>query len=132
MLDDYTKAKFPLDVDWPNGGCKVRLYGAIGGRVIGAAFRAYEVDGELIEDFSQSLDWDGQGLFGGDPTEYESMHLPPPPAVVEQRIIAMQDDLAIIRARLDQWPDAPDEWRKRDLEKVERLERQIAQLKGDA
>lgn len=132
MLDDYTKAEFPLDLEWKNGGRKVRLYGAMGKRVFGVSFRTYEVDGETFEELSQSLDWDGQGIFGSDPVQYSSMHLPPPPAKVAARVAELQDQIASAQGRLDGMPDAPQEWRTIDEKAIERAKAQIASLQGDA
>lgn len=132
MLDDYTKAEFPLDLVWKNGGCMVRLYGVIGKRVIGASFRTYQVDGETFEDFGQSLDWDGQGIFGSDPIAYASMHLPPPPAKIAEKVAELQDRIASAQGRLDGMPDAPQEWRSIDERMIERAKAQIAFLQGDA
>ena len=132
MLDDYTKAEFPLDLEWKNGGCKVRLYGTMGGRVFGVAFFTYEVDGETFEELSQSLDWDGQGIFGSDPVQYQSMHLPPPPAKAAAHIAELQDQIASAQGRLDGMPDAPQEWRTIDEKAIEQAKARIAHLQGDA
>lgn len=129
MLDDYTKAEFPLDLHWPNGNSRVRLYGTIGKRVIGASFRTYEVDGEICEDFGQSLDWDGQGLFGSNADQYPTMHLPLPPAMRESRVTALQDEIDAARDRLNSFPDAPPEWRAADERKIASNEEKIAQIR---
>jgi len=125
MLDDYTKAQFPLDVKW-QGGPTVRLYGTMSGRVFGVSFRTYEVDGETHDHFSQSLDWDGQGIYGGG--GYPSMNLVPPPAAVIGHIASIRAEIAAAQARLDAMPEAPVEWRRVDEANISRLTKALEQL----
>lgn len=125
MLDDYTKAQFPLDVKWGNG-TTVRLYGTMSGSVFGVSFFTREVDGETREDFSQSLHWDGQGIYGGG--GYPSMNLAPPPAAVVGRIAEIRTEIAAAQARLDAMPDAPVEWRRVDEANIDRLNKTLEQL----
>lgn len=128
LLDDYTKATFPLELEWGGAG-KVRLLAAFGDKVVGASYWSQEnPDGTVTETLSQVLDWDGRGMFAEG--AHPSMDLPPPPAIVGDRIAELRDKIASIRERLDAHPDAPTEWRSRDEEEVRFLERKIAELEG--
>ena len=126
LLDDYTKATFPLELKW--GGCgKVRLLAAFDDKVVGVSYWTYEnPDGTVTETLSQVLDWDGQGRFAGG--AHPSMDLPPPPALVAGRVAEMRDEIAAIQKRLDAYPDAPPEWRSKDEANIRHLERRIAEL----
>ena len=69
-LDDYTKAEFPLDLQWQDF-IMVRLFGVIGDRVVGASFT---VNSDGTEVVSQVLDWAGNGEWSSG--EYPHMNLP--------------------------------------------------------
>lgn len=133
MLDDYTKAEFPLDVRWRNGTSKVRLFAAMGGRVIGASFteRTDEEGNVVGENFGIALDFDGLGRFGSEPGTHPDMDLPPPPALVAAKIAELEDLIASAQGRLDGMPDAPQEWRAIDEKAIAAASAKIAILRGD-
>lgn len=125
LLDDYTKAEFPLDLPWSYGKC--RLLGAIGDKVVGATCHiTTHGDGSEILSLSQSLHWNGQGIYGSG--EHPSMNLPPPPAKVAARVAELQDQIAEAQGRLDSAPDAPQEWRSIDERAITRNMAEIARL----
>lgn len=129
LLDDYTKATFPLELPW-NGSGKVRLLAAFDGKVVGVSYGTYERDGETIEYLNQVLDWNGQGQFADN--QYPEMNLPPPPAHTASVIAEYEDEIANLRERLDANPTAPKEWRSYDEANIQSLERAIAKLTGAA
>ncbi len=130
LLDDYTKAAFPLEVAWPPNTLKVRLFAAFGDRVVGASYGTYERDGETVEWLSQVLDWDGQGKYGTSGATYPDMDLPPPPARQAETIAVWEQEIAAAEARLSSAPDAPQEWRAIDERRITDLREKIARLTG--
>lgn len=128
LLDDYTKATFPLELPWGDHG-KVRLLAAFENGVIGASYGTYERDGVTRETISQAIIWDGQGLFAEG--QYEGMNLPPPPAKVAEKIAALEDEMASAQGRLDGMPDAPAEWRGVDERRIAAIIRQLSKLRGE-
>lgn len=127
LLDDYTKADFPLEVNWRGSG-HVRLYAAFGDKVIGASY--YPATDDCGESLAQVLNWDGQGVFANG--QYPEMNLPPPPANVAERINKLKNEIASAQSRLDANPDAPQEWRSIDERTIKRCEDEIARLTGRA
>ncbi len=124
LLDDYTKAEFPLDI--VRDSCVyVRLYGTMSGKVFGVTYFQYE--GRKPE-LSQPLVWDAQGIYSSG--EYPAMNLPPPPALAESRIAELEDEIAAAQGRLDAMPDAPAEWRAVDERRIASNQRTIKQLLG--
>lgn len=125
LLDDYTKATFPLEVMRPNGG-HVRLLAAIGERIVGIIYHPGK-DGKP-DALSQVVDWDRFGVFGNG--QYPTMDLPPPPAMVGKRIAELEDERASAQGRLDGMPDAPAEWRGIDERRIVEIDQTIASLRG--
>jgi len=126
LLDDYCKAEFPLVIK--QGPRFARLLGTIGGRVVGYTFHTREVDGEVVEIFSVSLDWNGDGTFSDG--LFPDMNLPAPPAKRAERLVLLENEKASAQGRLDAMPDAPPEWRGIDERRILQINEEIAILKG--
>jgi len=129
LLDDYTKATFPMELTWSGCG-KVRLLAAFQNRVVGVSYGTFERDGETVEYLSQVLDWDGQGKFGTGDNSYPDMDLPPPPAKQAECIAAWEEEIAQCEGRLKGMPDAPQEWRRIDESRIAHLRAKITELIG--
>jgi len=130
LLDDYTKAQFPLVLKWGNGTANVRIVGACGDQVIGYSFSHYVDDsGDTIEYLSQALVWNGQGIFAEG--QYPNMNLPPPASRTAERIAILEDEMSVRQGRLDANPDAPVEWRTIDEHRIIAIKREIASMRGD-
>lgn len=127
LLDDYTKADFPLDLPWNYG--RVRLLAAFGDRVVGAVCTVSKAeDGSEVLTFQQSLSWSGDGKY--DNGNHPTMDLPPP-AAVANRVHELREEKARCQERLDAMPDAPVEWRSADKRRIASITRDLAQLTGE-
>ncbi len=127
LLDDYTKAEFPLDMPWRYG--RVRLYEAFGDKVVGACFVvSTDLEGREVLNPQQSIIWNGQGIYAEG--RHPEMNLPPPPAKIAENITAMQEQIEAAQARLDAMPDAPPEWRGVDERLIAHNEAAIEKLRG--
>ena len=122
-LDDYTKAQFPLDLQWQDF-IMVRLFGVIGERVIGAS---YTVNSDGTEAVSQVLDWAGTGEWSSG--EYPNMNLPMTPARMNDHRSFLRSERAAITERLEAYPGAPEEWRSKDEKRLADIDRELAELK---
>ena len=121
-LDDYTKAEFPLDLQWQDF-IMVRLFGVIGDRVVGASFT---VNSDGTEAVSQVLDWAGNGEWSSG--EYPHMNLPMTPARMHERRSFLRGERAAITGRLETYPGAPEEWRSKDEKRLADIDRELAKL----
>lgn len=127
LLDDYTKAEFPLDLPWKYG--RARLLAAFGDHVVGVIlFVQTNDDGSERLSLAQVLNWDGQGKFAGG--EYPEMNLPPPPAKTADRVAELRDEMANCQGRLDGMPDAPAEWRGIDERRIRSILAEIEKITG--
>lgn len=123
--EDYTKVDFPFDT-LCGGDTKARLFATDGNIVLGCTVYG---DGER-EHFGQALAWNPDGTFGSQGESYPTMDLPPPPARAAEMVASIDIELGATRTRLDQYPDAPVEWRARDEATIKRLEARRARLLG--
>lgn len=125
LLDDYTKATFPLEVQW-NDYVAVRLLAAFDNQVVGVSYYSFERDGEQVEYLRQALVWSGAGIFADG--QYPEMNLPPPPAKCKDRVAEIEKLIVETQARLDQHPDAPAEWREADERRLRQWRAQLEKL----
>lgn len=130
LLDDYTKATFPLDVRFADRSQMARLFCASASRVYGVSYYLGD-DGQPI--WSQALDWAGDGSFGRDMGrgQYPSMDLEIAPMQREAHKDELEHTLSECALRLAENVDAPAEWRAIDEEKMAQARRELAQLNGE-
>ena len=126
LLDDYTKATFPLDIDLGDMH-HARLLATDGVSVVGVFWYG---DDFRIEAHAHHA-WRGDGRWLADPNADAIMHLPPPPALVSARIAEYEAEIASCQARLDANLDAPEAWRKADEVCIGKLQRMIAALRPE-
>lgn len=124
-LESWADAPFPVQII--RGMSKVVLLAAVGEprQVVG-----YIYHGNTPEDSwtCQAVAWNADGGFGDCRGTHPSMDLPPPPAQTGAEVLRLREEVAEMQARLDAYPDAPDAWRKRDENAVQRLTRRIEAL----
>lgn len=120
-IQTYKDVTFPFDTEFADGAGKARLLAFIGDKLIG-----YSYYGDPEQSCSQVLDWDENGVFGGG--AHPSMNLVPPPGMIEDRLATLNSEIATIRQRLADNPDAPEAWRAGDQRRLEQLERHVEKL----
>lgn len=124
-IQTYADVTFPFDTEYADGHCKIRLLAAVvndyATHIIG-----YTYYDDPTTSCSQVLEWDENGVFAQG--RYPDMDLVPPPGVIESRIRTLNEEVAAIRQRLAENPNAPEAWRAGDESRLESLERQLAKL----
>lgn len=124
-IRSYADVTFPFDTEFADGHGKIRLLAAVvndyATHIIG-----YSHYGDPDKSCSQTLEWDAEGKFGGG--GYPTMDLVPPPGLIEDRLNSLNSEIAEIRERLADNPNAPAAWRSADERKLVQLERQASNL----
>lgn len=124
-IQSYKDVSFPFDTEFANDGGKIRLLACVSNdyatHIIG-----YSYYDDPLTNCSQVLEWDENGKFGVG--QYPTMDLVPPPGAVESQLQALEAEIAEIRQRLDENPDAPEAWRSGDERRLGELQRKAANI----
>lgn len=129
LLNDYTKATFPLEVETAAGG-RATLFGVFNNLVVGAVWwgenqeTAWSVDGRV---------WDGRGRYKTtNPWTPSNLDLVPPPGLVGEEVALIRAEISRLEARISAHPAAPEEWMAPDRAKIKDLNDNLKRLEGGA
>lgn len=123
MAKDYSSVELPHETKTVSG-TGVVILAVVSDKCVGYYYYP-DSSGAVMN--AHAADWSLEGRFSLHASSTQ-LDLIPPPGAVEDRLNALGIERQQLMERLENYPAAPADWRKADVQRVERIDLEIATL----